>query len=188
MIVPKTLTERLLLVLADYLDLHRRFTSRSLIGALTGDPRLRQHRRLMERYLKDRHRRQRLYQAIYDLKRRGFLQEQVLGNARGYVLSPLGEKKIFRFRIGAGTARPKLPAGQWLMVFFDIPEEQRKIRDALRSGLRSLEFEPLQRSVWATRYRVGKELHRLIHLLGAGAYAKSLLVRELPGPAPTITT
>lgn len=181
MISPKTLTERLLLLCGDYLDVHRRFTSPSLIGALSGDPRLRKHRKLMERYLRNRRRKQQLYQAIYDLKRRGYLQEKVLGNARGYVLSPLGERKIFQFRVGVGTARPKLPAGQWLMVFFDVPEEKRKVRDALRSGLRSLDFEPLQRSVWVTRCRVGRELNRLIDLLDARSYAKPLLVRELPG-------
>lgn len=177
----RTLTEQLLLFFADYLDLHRRLTSPSLIGAITGDPRLGKHRRLFERYLKDRRRRQQLYQAVYDLKRRGYLQEQVLGNTRGYILSPLGEHKVFPLRLQVGKERPKLPAGQWLMVFFDVPEEQRKTRDRLRSGLRVLGFDPLQRSVWATRYRVGRELALLIRWLGAGSYAKPLLVHELPG-------
>lgn len=179
--MPHTLTEQLLLFFADYLDLHRRFTSLSLSSAIPGDPRLKKHRRLMERYLHDRRRRRQLAQAIYDLKRRGYLQEQVLGRARGYVLSPLGERKIFLCRIGAAKARAMLPAGQWLMVFFDVPEQRRNIRDALRSGLRSLDFEPLQRSVWVTRYRVGRELGELIRLLGAQSYAKPLLVRSLPG-------
>ena len=176
-----TLTEQLLLLLADYLDRHRRFTSRSLINALSGDPRLGKHRRLMDHYLQDRRRRQQFYQAVYALKQRGYLQEQVLGSSEGYVLSPLGERKLHFIRLGARTERPKLPAGQWLMVFFDVPEEQRKTRDLLRSGLRRLGFEPLQRSVWATRYRVGRELHELVSLLRARRYAKPLLVRELPG-------
>lgn len=173
-----TITEQLLLFFADCADLKRRFTRPSLIGAIAGDPRLRRQRSRMQRLLRDRRQRQKLSQAIYNLKRRGYLLEQVFGSSRGFVLSPLAELKIFPLQMQEKKTRRRLPAGQWLMVFFDIPEDRRKTRDTFRHGLQSMGFEMLQRSVWITPYRVGQELTKLIRLLDIGKYAKPLLVQE----------
>lgn len=39
---------------------------------------------------------------------------------------------------------------QWLFVFFNIPESQRKFRDVLRNRLANIGFGRVQNSVWAT--------------------------------------
>ncbi len=101
-----------------------------------------------------------------------------MGNSRGFVLSLLGSLKVFPLRVQMRRPYAWLPTGQWLVVFFDVPEQQRRIRDRLRAGLRHLGFSPLQRSVWATRRNVGKEVAELIALLGARSYVKPLLVHE----------
>jgi DNA-binding transcriptional regulator PaaX len=38
--------------------------------------------------------------------------------------------------------------GQWEIIFFDIPETERTLRNTLRKKLRAEKFGPLQQSVW----------------------------------------
>ena len=173
------MTKDLLMFLSALTDYHRRFTT--LGGALvaSGGPRFYKYRRLMLRYLDQRDQRQRLYDAWYNLIKRGYLQRRIFGKSEAYVLSPKGELKIFHERVRLSRSRSKLPNGQWLMVFFDIPETKRKMRDSLRAGLENLGFSSVQKSVWATRRQVKDEMRQLLDLLGAKKYVKLLLVREL---------
>ena len=49
--------------------------------------------------------------------------------------------------------KPKyLGARSYVIVSFDIPETQRYKRDTLRRLLRELKFEPVQQSVWRSKY------------------------------------
>ncbi len=175
-----SLNDQLLLFVADVLDFHRRFTRLSLVGAVSGDPRLYRHRRLMVRYLRHRRERARIQKALYGLKRRGYLQERVLGESRGYLVTPKGGLRLLTLRLVPDSALRRLPGGKWLMVFFDVPETLRRQRDQFRGVLKSLGFEQVQRSVWVTPYQVQAELRELIHLLNFQSYAKPLLVEEFP--------
>ncbi len=49
--------------------------------------------------------------------------------------------------------------GNWRVVFFDIPEAKRKLRDDLRSELKKLGFGLWQRSAWITPFDITKELN-----------------------------
>ena len=173
-----TLTEQFLFLLADLTDFNQRCFSWRLVLAMPGDPRLRRHKRWLEKHLKDKRKRKKLYNVFQSLKRREFLQEKILGNSRGYLLTPKGRLKIFRLKTKK-IKRKKLPQGNWLIVFFDIPEKRRKTRDLFRLTLKELGFERLQRSVWVTPYQVSRELKELIKDCDLEKYAKSLLVKEL---------
>ena len=52
--------------------------------------------------------------------------------------------------------------GQWRVVIYDIEEEVRRLRDRLRSTLRSLGFNPVQRSVWFSPYPVEEEIETFL--------------------------
>lgn len=175
------LGNQLLLAIAAVADDHRRLTTLSLVGAISGDPRLYRNRRWMQRYLRDRRKRQQLQKAWHELKRQGYLQEKVLGTSRGYLVTPKGEIKVFHLRSQADAwpKRRRLPSGHYLLVLFDVPETLRKKRDLFRRELRGLGFEPLQKSVWVTQCRVQDELRELIALLDFRQYARSLLVEEI---------
>jgi len=43
---------------------------------------------------------------------------------------------------------PRLPPGWRTIISFDIPEDQKKIRNRFRRYLRRLDFKPMQQSVW----------------------------------------
>lgn len=167
---------RLLLLLARFLDYHERVHSITLtLRHLAGDPRLGRHRRWAREYLRHR---EKLHQATHTLKRRGYLEEKVFGQSRGYVLTPKGEVKLLQLEMIETVQRPLLPGGQWLIVFFDVPEDQRRMRDFLRSQLRFLGFEPVQKSVWVTRTDVRLQLRKWLEVHQLGRYAKLLLVKE----------
>jgi len=175
-----SLTDELALLIAHYLDFQGRCLSvRNTLAALAGDPRLSQHRRWMGVYLKNKAMKQKLHSALSNLKRRGCLQEKIFGHTRGYVFSPKGATKIFNLKIMMVPKKEKLPEGRWLMVFFDVPEKMRKMRDGFRAALLQLGFEQMQKSVWVTSYRVERELQEAIKMYTLEKYARPLMVREL---------
>lgn len=182
-VLPRRLkiSDRLLLLLADYLDYNRRIHSWQAVLASADDPRFHRQRDWMLQYLSDKRRRGQLYRAFKNLKRRQYLAAQVLGSARGYLLTPKAEQKVADLKLQHRSSRPKLPTGQWLMVFFDIREERRIIRDRFRRTLARLGFVQLQKSVWVTDHRLEQELQRLITTLQLSAEAKMLFVQQVPG-------
>ncbi|MBU2591948.1 hypothetical protein KKD61_00625 [Patescibacteria group bacterium] len=52
--------------------------------------------------------------------------------------------------------------GWWLIVFFDIPEEKRKVRDFFRRTIKDLGFVLWQKSVWVTINKMERPLKELI--------------------------
>lgn len=57
-----------------------------------------------------------------------------------------------------GISKTKLKSGGWdglwRLVIFDIPEENKKLRDILRKKLKSLGFAMFQKSVWVTPFDI----------------------------------
>ena len=52
--------------------------------------------------------------------------------------------------------------GYWRVVIYDIEEEVRRLRERLRRTLKSLDFTPIQRSVWFSPYPVEEELEAFL--------------------------
>lgn len=52
--------------------------------------------------------------------------------------------------------------GKWRVVIFDIPEKHRKMRNALRSKLKSWGFVLWQKSVWASKKNITQPLREFI--------------------------
>lgn len=48
--------------------------------------------------------------------------------------------------------------GKWRVVFFDVPEAKRRVRDDLRFELKKLGFGLWQRSAWVTPFDIAEEL------------------------------
>lgn len=56
--------------------------------------------------------------------------------------------------------------GRWRLVFWDIPETRKTIRDLLRYKLKQLGFVKWQKSVWASKKNCTKELRNFIKSVG----------------------
>ena len=67
--------------------------------------------------------------------------------------------------------------GKWRIVVFDIPENLRSIRQALREHLCRLQFYQLQKSVFVLPYECGDEIEFYwSFIIYANTCAKSLLM------------
>ncbi len=98
------------------------------------------------------YRKEHIDEAVRDLTKKGLVE----GNkSEGLRLTSAGadvKKSLYQ-------ARQKEWDGKWRVVFFDIPEVQRDIRDGLRFELKKLGFGLWQRSAWVTPFDIAVELN-----------------------------
>ncbi len=174
-----TLTDRLLLLIADYSDFSRAtFSISRAFSYMSGNPDFQHHRKWMEKYISNKGKRKKLYDTLYALYKRKNLKKYISSNGlKGYALTDLGNFRIFQIRI-KNINEKKLPREEKLLVFFDIPEKIRKKRDALRSLLKSLGFEQIQKSIWITQYDVRKKVKEIIKEYGIQKNVHILLVKN----------
>lgn len=64
--------------------------------------------------------------------------------------------------------------GRWIVVVFDIPEEERWIRDRLRLDLEDLGFGMLQKSVWISPFPIAEDLREF--LISSGLAGQALVM------------
>lgn len=172
------ISEKLLLLIAELIDYDYRCFSWQGALSIPGGPRFSKYRILMEEYLVNKKKRQKIYNALATLKRSQYLQKKVFDKSCGYILTDKGIRRACQLRLKY-IKKKKLPEGEYLLVFFDIPETKRRDRAELRSGLKNLGFEKIQKSVWASSFDVLKELKDLIATANLEQYVKSLLVKEM---------
>lgn len=119
---------------------------------------------------------------IKRLEQKGFIQKGLMEDEVCIKLTELGVKKLEekrRSKKEKALLDIKLEGerwdGKWRIVIFDIPETNKRIRQALRETLRVLEFRPLQKSVWISRKDVVKEFRNWVRELGL---SKHILIFE----------
>lgn len=97
--------------------------------------------------------------AIYDLTRRGYLEEVEDKGERFLKLTSKGKLKLIKKKfLGKWD-------GLWRIVAFDIEEKRKKTRDLFRFKLSKLGCQPIQKSVWITPNDISTELEDLLSLL-----------------------
>ncbi|MBU1033109.1 MAG: hypothetical protein ABII13_01355 [Patescibacteria group bacterium] len=70
-------------------------------------------------------------------------------------------RNIDDFQIKRLNHNPDSWDGKWRIVIFDIPENERSLRNAFRRKLRELDFRHLQGSVWICPYEVRGDIREL---------------------------
>lgn len=100
-----------------------------------------------------------LSQTIYQLKRRGYLEQIEIEGQKYLKLTAKGRLKTIKRKI------LKQWDGYWRIIAFDIEETKKRTRDLFRSKLRELNCMPIQKSVWITPNDISFELQELIELL-----------------------
>lgn len=85
-------------------------------------------------------------------------REMENGNVR-ITLTKNGREKLLVYRLeDMKLKRPSRWDRKWRLVMFDIPHGDKKARDAFRQKLKSLEFYPIQKSVFITPYPCEDEI------------------------------
>ena len=111
--------------------------------------------------------------AVVDLKK-----QKLIGEKKDYecsVLVSLTEKGMLRainYRFRRLEYKKEKWDGKWRMVFFNIPENRRKGRDALRYRLKTAGFYKLQESIFIFPYECEKEIRDFIRLFKMGKYVR----------------
>lgn len=99
------------------------------------------------------------------LRRKKFVAYQREENKWKLILTKLGKKKLNEEKI----AQIKIPSqswdGQWRLLSFDIPEDNKPAREAFRRKLKELGFFHFQRSVFILPYECEKEINQITDYL-----------------------
>lgn len=127
--------------------------------------------------------RKKLLKGLADLKKSNFIIQKENGN--GYVsisLSDKGKLRALNFRFRRlNSGKEKIWDGKWRMVFFNIPENRRRGRDALRYRLKTAGFYKLQESIFIFPYECEKEVRDFIKLFKMEKYIKFGLLDFVDG-------
>lgn len=81
-----------------------------------------------------------------------------------------GKRRLLAYDFENMTLSAKRPDGKWRLIIFDIPEDKKRNRDALRKKLLQLDCIRLQDSVFACAYPCKKEVDFLGHFLEISDY------------------
>src|SRR6185369_2128029 len=96
------------------------------------------------------------------------------------ILTEDGKKRALFFNLNKfEIKKPAIWDKKWRLVVFDIPEEQRKIRNIFRDWLRRLDFYRLQDSVFVFPYDCKKEFDFLVELHQIRRYARFIVAQEI---------
>lgn len=107
--------------------------------------------------------------AFYKLKKRGLIE--VEGGTPRLTRKGFASLRIYK---------PEKLESAYLMVIFDIPESDRRKRQQLRTLLRELRFQQVQKSVWMTHYECRDYLRAEIQELQLEGCVRVLEAYELP--------
>ena len=100
------------------------------------------------------------------------------------VLTELGRKRALRYKIDEITISiPLRWDGKWRIVLFDIPERQKKAREALRSKLRELGFVQFQKSAWVLPYPCKNEIDFIVEVFEIRPHVQYLEVARMTNDA-----
>ncbi len=109
--------------------------------------------------------------ALSRLSRRGLLTSSKSGRNTYYALSDWAAERMrdgARRVLGFGAAERSWD-GNWTVVAFSVPEDQRQARPVLRTRLRWLGFAPLYDGLWITPHPPTGDLEALLDELKVGA-------------------
>jgi DNA-binding transcriptional regulator PaaX len=113
---------------------------------------------------------------MHYLKRKGWIETSK--TAKGFMIRLSHAGKMEQL-LRTLHRRPLLKNQRACFVMFDIPEQARASRDALRGFLRSAGFSLLQRSVWMTDRDVYSAVTRFVQEAGIEKWVQ-VIVGEKP--------
>src|SRR3989344_8290686 len=117
--------------------------------------------------------------AFYRLRKQGFIEIQTVNHQIYISLTTEGKKRAGIFQIDKlKITRPKKWDRKWRLLMFDIPQERKIYREALRGKLKELGFLPFQKSVWAFPFECRGEMELLQNFFGLSNNEMRLITAE----------
>ena len=95
------------------------------------------------------------------------------------VLTDKGKKRTLRYDIdNIKIKKPNCWDHLWRLVIFDIPEDEKKARNAFHNKLKDLGFYPLQKSVFIHPYGCKDEIDFIVEIFNLKPYVRLFTVKE----------
>ena len=122
---------------------------------------------------------QELRRIVYYAKQQGWVKYQGRGGDLALTLTDKGRAKLEAMHF----EELHLPRGQrwdgkWRIISFDIPEDKRAARDALRRLLRELGFVLMHQSVWVQPLPCRRQVEQIKKSYGVGSHITLLEVTD----------
>lgn len=120
-----------------------------------------------------RRRQKQIHEAIKRLARRRLVRYEEREGETFIVVSKDGASELRKFTFEELRIPPVSQwDGKWRIVLFDIPEEFKRGREALRHKLREIGFYPLQRSVFVFPHECHDEVDFITNFCGVERYVE----------------
>lgn len=139
---------------------------------------------LMKEYLyKKSFRRQRFLNDLKNLQIRELIDYREMADGKVKItLTKNGREKLLIYKLeDMKLQKPVKWDGKWRLVIFDIPHSYKKARDAFRQKLKSLEFYPIQKSVFIIPYPCEDEIDFLALIFDVRKYVISMNIASFEG-------
>jgi len=118
------------------------------------------------------------------LEKQNLVVKYISGNQQVVELTEAGRRKIYKFALDEIKIKsPRSWDGTWWMISYDIPEEFKNLRDAIREYLEVWGFYKIQESVFLHAYPCQKEVEFLRGYLGVGKYVRVFRVSKIENDA-----
>lgn len=105
----------------------------------------------------------RIYMTVSSLKRGGYLEQTERKGRKEIKITDKTKLVLLEEEIRKKYRKTRWDK-KWRFVIFDVPEDDRRERNFLRSFLKSFGLKELQKSVWVFPYDIEKEFHEFLRL------------------------
>jgi len=120
--------------------------------------------------------------SITYLKRRRLVSVVEKDGQQILMLSEYGKKRVLQFDLDKIIIKkPKKWDGWWRLVIFDIPEECKQGREALREKLKKLGFFQLQKSCFVYPYECKDEIDFITEIFDISSYINFIMAKSIEG-------
>lgn len=120
------------------------------------------------------------YQQMWKLEKRGYIKKYLEGKKSNFQLTEKGKQKALKYIFSDLKIKtPKTWDKKWRMVIFDIPEEKKSLREAVRLKLKQFGFLQLQKSVWVYPFDCQEIIYTLKYIYSLGKNVQYILAETI---------
>ncbi len=121
-----------------------------------------------------------LRRTLKKLEKQKLVEIEEKGDKAIVKLTDNGRKKVLEANLDRlKIDKPTNWDGKWRLIFYDILDGKKETRDKFRKILRSMDFYPLQESVFLHAYPCDKEVEFLRHYLGISGEVRMILAEKI---------